>query len=126
MRRDSTRIGSRPGRSRRRGSATCRSESALGRAWDEAGNVPVERARTYAKGARPYRKRRLVLGRGLVTAEGESWIRSRRVAQPAFDRQRLSTYEAAITRATEAMLSRWTPRVGSRTPIDIAQETHRP
>lgn len=39
-----------------------------------------------------YRKLSLMLGNGLFTSEGDFWLRQRRLAQPAFHRQRIEGY----------------------------------
>lgn len=45
-----------------------------------------------------------VLGKGLPLAEGELWLRQRRLMQPAFHHKRLSGMAATMTDETEAML----------------------
>jgi cytochrome P450 len=51
--------------------------------------------------------RRLV-GNGLLTSEGEEWKRQRRLAQPAFHRQRISAYGDVMVEYAERMMSGWT------------------
>ena len=46
-------------------------------------------ARNYRKSPL-YNKLRTVLGNGLLTSEGDFWLRHRRIAQPAFHRQRIA------------------------------------
>jgi cytochrome P450 len=50
--------------------------------------------------------RRLV-GNGLVTSEGDFWRRQRRLAQPAFHRERVDAYARAMVDLTERMLDGW-------------------
>ena len=50
--------------------------------------------------------RRLV-GRGLVTSEGEFWRRQRRLAQPAFHRGRVEAYARTMVAYAGRMLSTW-------------------
>jgi cytochrome P450 len=50
--------------------------------------------------------RRLV-GNGLLTSEGEEWKRQRRLAQPAFHRQRISAYGDVMVEYAERMISGW-------------------
>jgi cytochrome P450 len=48
-----------------------------------------------------------LVGNGLLTSEGETWKRQRRLAQPAFHRQRISSYAQAMVDFTERMISTW-------------------
>jgi len=50
--------------------------------------------------------RRLV-GQGLLTSEGELWKRQRRLAQPAFHRQRISNYAQTMVSFSERMIEGW-------------------
>ncbi|HYU98658.1 MAG TPA: cytochrome P450, partial [Pyrinomonadaceae bacterium] len=50
--------------------------------------------------------RRLV-GNGLLTSEGEEWKRQRRLAQPAFHRQRISGYGDVMVEYADRMISGW-------------------
>jgi cytochrome P450 len=53
------------------------------------------------------RRTRRTLGNGLLTSEGDFWRRQRRLAQPAFHRERLEAYAAVMVDLTERMLSSW-------------------
>src|SRR5438874_13143235 len=50
---------------------------------DHVRHVLVDRARSYAKQTRGYTAMRSVVGQGLLTSEGDFWLRQRRLAQPA-------------------------------------------
>lgn len=50
-----------------------------------------------------------LLGNGLLTSEGEFWRRQRRLAQPAFHRQRISAYGDVMVEFTERMICSWQP-----------------
>jgi len=50
--------------------------------------------------------RRLV-GNGLLTSEGDEWKRQRRLAQPAFHRQRISSYGDVMVEYADRMISAW-------------------
>ncbi len=50
--------------------------------------------------------RRLV-GNGLLSSEGEFWKRQRRLAQPAFHRERINAYSQTMTAYTERMIASW-------------------
>ena len=60
----------------------------------------------YIKGA-VYDGARLLLGEGLVTAEGQAWEQQRALAQPAFNSTQLAIYLRTMTECTEDLLSEW-------------------
>jgi len=60
----------------------------------------------YIKGA-VYDGARLLLGEGLVTAEGQAWERQRALAQPAFNSAQLAVYLRTMTECTGEMLGEW-------------------
>src|SRR5262249_24502666 len=53
------------------------------------------------------RKSRWFFGEGLLTNEGESWLRQRRLAQPAFHRERIASYGTIMTDYAEEAFSNW-------------------
>ena len=50
---------------------------------------------------------RRLFGNGLLTSEGEFWMRQRRLSQPAFHRDRIASYAGTIVQFTEEMLAGW-------------------
>jgi cytochrome P450 len=66
-----------------------------------------------------------VLGKGLLTSDGEFWLRQRRLMQPAFHRRRIAAFGTLMTGETEAMLARWPAAARSPRPLDVAAEMHR-
>ena len=57
-----------------------------------------------------YRALATVLGKGLLTSEGESWRRQRGLIQPAFRRENILAYAPVMIRAAEQMLESWRGR----------------
>lgn len=87
---------------------------------DHVEDILVTRARLFHKGRALERARRL-LGDGLLTSEGSQHLRQRRLAQPAFHRQRIAGYAAAMIAHATRAASRWTDGV----PIDASAEMNR-
>ena len=48
-----------------------------------------------------------LLGKGLLTSEGEFWLKQRRLIQPAFLRQRIQTYADAMVAYTQRTVATW-------------------
>jgi cytochrome P450 len=48
-----------------------------------------------------------IFGKGLLTSEGEFWLRQRRLSQPAFHRTRIASYAEIMVREAERMLNGW-------------------
>jgi Cytochrome P450 len=69
-------------------------------------NVLVNRARLYHKG-RILQSNKYLFGEGLLTSEGDFWLRQRRLSQPAFHRERIAAYAATMAEYTEQMLATW-------------------
>jgi cytochrome P450 len=53
------------------------------------------------------RQARRALGNGLLTSEGDFWRDQRKLAQPAFQRERISSYAGTMVAFTERMLRDW-------------------
>jgi cytochrome P450 len=56
---------------------------------------------------RVIRNSRWFFGQGLLTNEGDSWLRQRRLSQPAFHRERVASYAKIMTEYTQQMLVTW-------------------
>ena len=67
----------------------------------------------------------MVVGNGLVTSEGENWVRQRRMTQTAFQRARLNLLAETMTQTTAEMLTRWRARAAHGAAIDIQSEMTR-
>jgi cytochrome P450 len=71
--------------------------------------VLVSDNRKFIKG-RVLRKNRQLFGNGLLTSEGDFWLRQRRLAQPAFHRARIASYAGTMVRYAERLLAEWKDR----------------
>ena len=86
-------------------------------------HVLAENNKNYGKRTRGYDALRYVLGNGLLTSEGEFWKRQRRIAQPAFHRQRIAGFGQAMVRAAEECAERLSRRRGES--VDLHHEMMR-
>ena len=91
---------------------------------DHIKHVLQDNNHNYVKGI-VIAKLKVLIGEGLFTSEGDFWRRQRRLAQPAFHRQRLAGFVTTMTDATRAMLDRWEPVARSGEPFDVAAEMSR-
>ena len=86
-------------------------------------HVLAESNRNYGKQTRGFKNLRYVLGNGLLTSEGELWKRQRRIAQPAFHRQRIAGFADSMVRAADAAAASLASRSG--TVVDMHHEMMR-
>ena len=61
------------------------------------------------------------LGEGLLTSEGATHLRQRRLLQPAFHRDRIAGYGTVMVDHAARMRERWTPGA----TLDVAKEMMR-
>ena len=80
-------------------------------------DVLVTNHKNFHKG-RGLERAKNLLGEGLLTSEGDYHLRQRRLAQPAFHRQRVSAYGATMSAYAATRRERW--RAGAE--IDVHQE----
>ncbi len=67
---------------------------------------------------RTQRRMKILLGEGLITSDGEIHRRQRRIAAPAFHRQRIQAYGAIMVDRAAHLRGQWHPHQ----PIDIASQ----
>jgi cytochrome P450 len=90
-----------------------------------AHRVLVENAKAYRKSPN-YRGLKVMLGEGLLTSEGDFWRRQRKLAQPAFHREKLAGFARTMAGCTEELLERWKTDVAPKgVPVDIHAEMNR-
>jgi cytochrome P450 len=70
-------------------------------------HVLLDNAANYRKSELTRRLLEPGLGRGLLTSEGETWRRHRRIMAPAFDRRSIEGYAPIITAVTHDLLEKW-------------------
>jgi cytochrome P450 len=75
---------------------------------DHIEDVLVNNARKFIKG-RVLRANRHIFGNGLLTSEGDFWLRQRRMMQPAFHRSRIANYATTMTACATRLIESWKP-----------------
>ena len=70
-------------------------------------HILLDNAASYTKSEVGRRILEPALGRGLLTSEGETWRRHRRIMAPAFDRRSIESYAPVITAVTRDLLAEW-------------------
>ena len=88
-------------------------------------HVLQDNHRNYHKQTFQYRLLGLVTGNGLLSSDGDFWFRQRRLAQPAFHRERLQRVGRLTIEATTAMLDRWDALAARGAPLDLDGEMMR-
>jgi cytochrome P450 len=68
--------------------------------------VLVKNARKYHKG-RILQANKYLFGEGLLTSEGDFWLRQRRLSQPAFHRARVGSYAETMAEYSEQSIATW-------------------
>jgi cytochrome P450 len=81
-------------------------------------HVLLDNAANYTKSELSRRLLEPGLGRGLLTSEGETWRRHRRIIAPAFDPRSVAGYAPIITAVTGGLLHRW-DALPSASEIDV-------
>jgi cytochrome P450 len=74
---------------------------------DHAKHVLQDNNKNYPKTPFVDAKWHMVVGDGLICSTGDFWKRQRRLAQPAFHRQRVAAFAKLMTDATEEHLETW-------------------
>ncbi|MFL5369270.1 MAG: cytochrome P450 [Myxococcales bacterium] len=85
-----------------------------------ARRVLQDNAGNYTKEHPSYSMLRRLVGNGLLTSEGSFWLRQRRLAQPAFHRQRIAGMATQMTKAALDLAGEW--EVRSSGPFSMLEE----
>jgi cytochrome P450 len=75
--------------------------------------------KNYVKG---YEKAKGLFGDGLLTADGDKWLRQRRLMSPAFNRSAINPLLSMMVAATEEKMAEWRSRPNPQEPLDMASE----
>jgi cytochrome P450 len=61
----------------------------------------------------------------VLTSDGDTWLRQRRLSQPAFHRERIAALSGQMAATTGELLERWQVYASSGQPVDVAAEMMR-
>lgn len=67
----------------------------------------LQKREIFVKNTPDWRTLRTLTGQGLVTSEGDFWLRQRRMIQPVFYQQRIKAYAETMVQYTENLLLTW-------------------
>jgi cytochrome P450 len=87
---------------------------------DDVKHVLQDNNQNYVKGPIIARAK-VLIGEGLFTSEGSFWRRQRRLAQPAFHRDRIAGFIDTMVHCTAARVVSW-EELAAREPLDVAAE----
>src|SRR6516165_12082621 len=88
---------------------------------DDVKRVLVSNHRNYTKGVGLDRVK-ILLGKGIMTSEGELWKRQRYMMQPLFHRRVITGFAAQIAQANDRCISRWEGLARSGELINLTDE----
>ena len=88
---------------------------------DDVKRVLVSNHRNYTKGVGLDRVR-ILLGKGIMTSEGELWKRQRYMMQPYFHRRVITEFAGIIAATNDRCLERWETRATQGEPVNLTDE----
>jgi len=88
---------------------------------DDVKRVLVSNHRNYTKGLGLDRVK-ILLGKGLMTSEGELWTRQRYMIQPYFHRRIITRFAEVIGTANSQLLRRWEALERRAEPVNLTDE----
>jgi cytochrome P450 len=93
---------------------------------DAARHILQDNNRNYTKIPHPTNAMlKTVLGNGLLVNDGDSWLHQRRLAQPAFHRQRIAAFAETMGEVAETTVRRWDETVAPGERRDLSEEMMR-
>lgn len=92
---------------------------------DGVQQVLASNADNYSKGDDVYGELRNLLGNGLLTSEGDTWKRQKRMVQPLFTHKRVAAYVPMMADEANQLIARWRPAVLAGQSVDLHGEMTR-
>ncbi|MDB6041507.1 MAG: cytochrome [Gammaproteobacteria bacterium] len=88
---------------------------------DDVKRVLVSNHRNYTKGVGLDRVK-ILLGKGLMTSEGDLWKRQRYMMQPFFHRRVITEFAQTLDSANDRFLARWEALTSRGEPVNLTDE----
>lgn len=88
---------------------------------DDVKRVLVSNHQNYVKGPGIDRIK-LLLGKGIMTSEGELWTRQRYMMQPFFHRRVVNRFGNLISAANDLLIARWAPLAARGELLNLSEE----
>jgi enediyne biosynthesis protein E7 len=88
---------------------------------DDVKRVLVSNYRNYTKGTGIDRIK-LLLGKGIMTSEGELWKRQRAMMQPCFHRRVITRFAEVIAESNDRFIARWEARAARGELVNVTEE----
>lgn len=88
-------------------------------------HVLLDNFRNYDKRTQAFEGVRVVLGNGMLTADGPFWKRQRRIAQPAFHGESVKRFGPIISRMADACRHDWERAATAGKPVDACADMMR-
>ncbi len=84
---------------------------------DHLKHVFLDNYKNYEKKSRMWTKLMPLFGLSLVTTDGDTWKRRRRLAQPSFHHERIAAFAKQMSEATQDLIKRWQNNSSENTDI---------
>src|ERR1700730_5024654 len=88
---------------------------------DDVKRVLVSNHRNYTKGVGLDRVK-ILLGKGIMTSEGELWRRQRYMMQPFFHRRVVTEFAQTLAAVNERFIERWDGYAARGEPLNVTEE----
>jgi cytochrome P450 len=88
---------------------------------DHIRHILVDNHKNYSKATYSNTKFKDVIADGLLVSEGDSWLRQRRLMQPAFHQNRLTQLVPLVTSETARIIERMDAAAEKGQPVDISK-----
>lgn len=89
---------------------------------DAIQRVMQDNQSNYSKDTLTFRNLGLIFGNGLISSNGDFWLRQRRLAQPAFHKDRINALCEMIVEQTRMMLEPWEHATKNGQALNIGHE----